>query len=67
MRVGFERREWREGQVLVFDDTIEHEACNESDEPRVVLVFDLWNPLLDEIGREIVNRLSEAVAGFDGF
>ena len=31
---------------LIFDDTIEHEARNDSDELRVVLIFDLWNPLL---------------------
>ena len=33
-------------EILVFDDTIEHEAVNDSDQLRVVLIFDLWNPLL---------------------
>ena len=30
-RVGSETREWRPGEVWAFDDTIEHEAWNESD------------------------------------
>jgi aspartate beta-hydroxylase len=45
-RVGGERREWTEGQAWVFDDTIEHEAWNESAARRAVLIFDVWNPLL---------------------
>jgi aspartyl/asparaginyl beta-hydroxylase (cupin superfamily) len=43
-RVGNEVREWHEGKLLVFDDTIEHEAWNESEEDRVVLIFDIGRP-----------------------
>ena len=45
-RVGGETRPWREGEAFAFDDTIEHEAWNESDELRIVLIFDVWNPYL---------------------
>lgn len=45
-RVGGETRSWREGEPFAFDDTIEHEAWNDSDQPRVVLIFDVWNPHL---------------------
>ncbi|MBP6014725.1 MAG: aspartyl/asparaginyl beta-hydroxylase domain-containing protein [Alphaproteobacteria bacterium] len=45
-RVGNETREWREGQVFIFDDSIEHEAWNDSDYVRTVLIFDIWNPHL---------------------
>ncbi len=45
-RVGGETREWREGEAFAFDDTIEHEAWNDSGKPRVVLIFDVWNPHL---------------------
>ncbi|MCX9147765.1 aspartyl/asparaginyl beta-hydroxylase domain-containing protein [Erythrobacter sp. WG] len=45
-RVGGETREWREGEAFAFDDTIEHEAWNDSAEPRIVLIFDVWNPHL---------------------
>jgi len=35
-RVGNEIREWRYGEAWLFDDTIEHEAWNDSDEVRVI-------------------------------
>ncbi|NUR44826.1 MAG: aspartyl/asparaginyl beta-hydroxylase domain-containing protein [Sphingomonas sp.] len=47
-RVGNEVREWREGKLFIFDDTIEHEAWNDSDQDRVVLIFDIWRPELSE-------------------
>lgn len=43
-RVGGETRVWREGEAFAFDDTIEHEAWNDSEEHRIVLIFDVWNP-----------------------
>jgi aspartyl/asparaginyl beta-hydroxylase (cupin superfamily) len=45
-RVGGETREWVEGQAFAFDDTIEHEAWNDSDHRRAVLIVDAWNPHL---------------------
>ncbi len=65
-RVGFEKRQWTVGETLVFDDTIEHEASNDSDELRVVLIFDLWNPLLEPVEREMVGRLATATRDFKG-
>lgn len=56
-RVGAETREWREGEAWAFDDTIEHEAWNDSDQPRAILIIDTWNPLLTEAEREVVRRL----------
>jgi aspartyl/asparaginyl beta-hydroxylase (cupin superfamily) len=47
-RVGNEVREWEVGKLLIFDDTIEHEAWNDSEEDRVVLIFDIWRPELSE-------------------
>ena len=45
-RVGGETRQWIEGQAFAFDDTIEHEAWNHSDQRRIVLILDVWNPHL---------------------
>jgi aspartate beta-hydroxylase len=56
-RVGNEVREWRLGEAWVFDDTIEHEAWNDADETRVILIFDIWNPLLTAAERELVSAL----------
>lgn len=57
LRVGFEEREWKVGEALIFDDSIEHEAWNNSDELRVVLLFDIWHPALSLKDREMVNAL----------
>lgn len=64
-RVGFEQREWKVGEVLIFDDTIEHEARNDSDELRVVLIFDVWNPLLSAAERDMVRALTAATGEFN--
>lgn len=63
-RVGFERRHWTVGEVLIFDDSIEHEARNDSDELRVVLIFDVWNPLLSIAERDLARELSAATRDF---
>jgi aspartyl/asparaginyl beta-hydroxylase (cupin superfamily) len=63
-RVGFDWRQWRVGETLIFDDTIEHEARNDSDELRVVLIFDLWNPLLAPEERDLVRKLTAATRVF---
>jgi len=44
IRVGEETHVWKEGELVVFDDSFEHEAWNKSDEKRVVLMFDIPNP-----------------------
>ena len=51
-RVGNEVRTWEPGKLMVFDDTIEHEAWNDSDRDRVVLIFDVWRPDLTAQERE---------------
>lgn len=59
-RVGAETRYWEVGEAFVFDDTIEHEALNPSDELRVVFIFDVWHQDLTEVEREAVRALIEA-------
>lgn len=56
-RVGAETRTWQRGESWVFDDTIEHEAANESDATRIILIFDIWHPGLSAIEREAVDRV----------
>ncbi|MDP9007574.1 MAG: aspartyl/asparaginyl beta-hydroxylase domain-containing protein [Pseudomonadota bacterium] len=58
-RVGSTTREWVPDQAWVFDDTIEHEAWNLSDTPRVVLIFDIWNPLLTPAERDMIQTATE--------
>ena len=40
LRVGEETRQWEEGKCLVFDDTYEHSAWNDSEKTRIVLLVD---------------------------
>jgi aspartyl/asparaginyl beta-hydroxylase (cupin superfamily) len=51
------RREWQEGEVLLFDDSFEHEVFHDGVGPRVVLIVDVWHPQLTAEGlREQVRR-----------
>jgi aspartyl/asparaginyl beta-hydroxylase (cupin superfamily) len=63
-RVGNDVREWVPGQAWVFDDTIEHEAWNDSDQLRVILMFDVWHPHLSEAERRMVTALSQGIQAF---
>ena len=56
-RVGGETRAWEEGQAFAFDDTIDHEAWNRSDQDRAVLIIDTWNPHLSEDERSMIAQL----------
>lgn len=60
-RVGNEVREWEVGKLIIFDDTIEHEAWNDSDADRIVLIFDVWRPELVESERESITAMFEAI------
>jgi hypothetical protein len=55
-RVGNEVRPWVEGRAWAFDDTIEHEAWNDSDRTRVILLFDIWRPELTDEERQAGRR-----------
>ena len=60
-RVGNDVREWEPGKVWLFDDTVEHEAWNNSNEDRILLIFEVWKPELSEEEQGLVTRLLEAV------
>ena len=65
-RVGAETREWHPGKAFVFDDTFEHEAWNESDVPRAVLILDIWSPHLSAAERDMVKQVTADVGEFYG-
>ena len=60
IRVGSEARPWVEGELLIFDDSMLHEAWNDSDSERVVLLFDIWRPELTPEERALVTTVLEA-------
>jgi aspartyl/asparaginyl beta-hydroxylase (cupin superfamily) len=65
-RVGNEIREWQEGEAWIFDDTIEHEAWNDSDQTRVILMIDIWHPMLSEAERELIAAMLNGVKSYYG-
>jgi aspartyl/asparaginyl beta-hydroxylase (cupin superfamily) len=64
-RVGNDMREWKMGEAFIFDDSVEHEAWNDSDQVRVVLIFDVWNPLLSHAERELLAAMMAARNAFN--
>lgn len=50
------------GEVFVFDDSFVHEVANPSQQPRVVLLLDVWHPGLDPTQRETVRQHFELPA-----
>lgn len=63
-RVGSETREWQEGKAWVFDDTIEHEAWNDSEVPRAIFIFDTWHPSLTRGERELIRTAVPAIKDY---
>ena len=64
LRVGSETRSWEEGKLLIFDDSIEHEARNTSGETRIILLFDIWRPELTAEEREGISAIFSAIDQF---
>ncbi len=64
LRVGNETRQWQEGKLLIFDDSIEHEARNPSSEMRIILLFDSWRPELSEAERDGISAIFGAIDTF---
>ncbi|NUQ18482.1 MAG: aspartyl/asparaginyl beta-hydroxylase domain-containing protein, partial [Sphingomonas sp.] len=63
-RVGGEVREWREGELLIFDDTVEHEAWNNGSADRIILIFDVWRPEIEPDERGAITALFETVDSY---
>lgn len=63
--VGVGEHRWREGELMMFDDTYQHEAWNRSDQTRVILLMDCWNPHLAPAERLAVRQLIECISDFE--
>ena len=64
LRVAGESRSWKEGEMMIFDDSYEHEAVNLSKtEERVILLMDIWHPdLVQEEIEDIKTMFGEVAA-----
>jgi len=61
-RVGETTRYWELGEAWVFDDSIEHEACNPTDHLRVIMIFDVWHPDLSPAEQQAISAIVGARA-----
>lgn len=62
IRVGDEMIHWRDGEGVMFDFTYEHEAWNDTDEIRVLLMLEVITPLPWYLDRP--NRLAQHAMGW---
>ena len=53
IRVGTNWHTWKEGKVIMFDDSWEHEVIHTGQEIRIVLILDIWHPELPEKQRVV--------------
>lgn len=53
--------EWEDGKVFAFDDTFLHEAWNRSNQQRIVLLADIWNPYLQQEEQIAIKQLVENI------
>jgi len=65
-RVGGQERQWQPGKAFVFDDSINHEAWNDSDLPRAILILDTWSPYLSDAERALTRALTERIGEWYG-
>ncbi|HET7709508.1 MAG TPA: aspartyl/asparaginyl beta-hydroxylase domain-containing protein [Sphingomicrobium sp.] len=64
LRVGAETRAVTFGKAMIFDDSIEHEAWNDSESDRAVLLFEIWRPELDEQERLALSAVYGAIRAY---
>lgn len=65
IRVADEVRAWEAGKTFAFDDTFDHEVWNDTDEERVILLFDFDRPMKWR-GR-LLNKLMLRLMKFTAF
>jgi beta-hydroxylase len=46
IQVGSHTHHWKDGKLFIFDDTLQHKSCNESDEVRYCLFVDILRPAI---------------------
>jgi aspartate beta-hydroxylase len=63
--IGNEPHAWKEGELVMFDDTYEHEAWNRSAATRIVLLMDCWNPYLTTVEKQALSQLIETIGGLN--
>lgn len=61
LSVGDETRQWLEGKMIMFDTSIYHDAINDSDEMRYILMLRIWHPDLTREEREALQLIYDCL------
>lgn len=62
LTIGDETRQWIDGELLMFDTSILHEAINEADQTRYILMLRLWHPELTQVERDALQFIYDCLA-----
>lgn len=62
IEVGGQTQTWQEGKCIVFDDSYRHEAWNDSDRTRFVLLLDVWHPKLTSTEIHVLEEIAHVVS-----
>jgi len=61
LSVGDDTRQWLNGKVMLFDTSILHDAINEADQTRYILMMRVWHPDLTEPERNALQFIYDAL------
>jgi aspartyl/asparaginyl beta-hydroxylase (cupin superfamily) len=61
LTIGNETRQWINGEVMVFDTSLLHDAINESDDTRYILMMRLWHPDLSSVEQQALQFTFDAL------
>jgi aspartate beta-hydroxylase len=64
---GGAERTYQQGEALMFDDTFRHESWNRSEQPRVLLQLDCWNPHLSDAERVALRDIIGSLNAYEHF
>jgi len=61
LSVGDDTRQWINGEVMLFDTSLMHDAVNETDATRYILMFRLWHPELTQTERDALQFIYDCL------
>lgn len=61
IRIGDTTRQWINGQLMVFDTSLMHDAVNESDKTRYILMMRIWHADLTPVERDALQFIYDCL------
>jgi len=61
LTIGNVTKEWLNGKVMLFDTSVMHDAINETDETRYILMFRVWHPDLTDVEKEALQFIYDCI------